>query len=31
MASAVRSFASDDADFVIGQWLSVSGGLTMAG
>jgi 2-hydroxycyclohexanecarboxyl-CoA dehydrogenase len=31
VASAVRFFASADADFVTGQVLSVSGGLTMAG
>ncbi|MGH3165813.1 MAG: SDR family NAD(P)-dependent oxidoreductase [Trebonia sp.] len=31
VASAVRFFASGDADFVTGQVLSVSGGLTMAG
>lgn len=31
VASAVRFFASEDAEFVTGQVLSVSGGLTMAG
>jgi 2-hydroxycyclohexanecarboxyl-CoA dehydrogenase len=31
VASAVRFFASAEADFVTGQVLSVSGGLTMAG
>lgn len=31
VASAVRFFASNDSDFVTGQVLSVSGGLTMAG
>jgi 2-hydroxycyclohexanecarboxyl-CoA dehydrogenase len=31
VAAAVRFFASPDADFVTGQVLSVSGGLTMAG
>jgi 2-hydroxycyclohexanecarboxyl-CoA dehydrogenase len=31
IAYAVRFFASDEADFVTGQVLSVSGGLTMAG
>lgn len=31
VAAAVRFFASADADFVTGQVLSVSGGLTMAG
>jgi 2-hydroxycyclohexanecarboxyl-CoA dehydrogenase len=31
VASAVRFFASADADFITGQVLSVSGGLTMAG
>ncbi|MCQ4129200.1 SDR family oxidoreductase [Rhodococcus erythropolis] len=31
VASAVRFFVSEDADFVTGQVLSVSGGLTMAG
>jgi 2-hydroxycyclohexanecarboxyl-CoA dehydrogenase len=31
VAAAVRFFASDDASFITGQVLSVSGGLTMAG
>ncbi|MGH3999550.1 MAG: SDR family oxidoreductase, partial [Pseudonocardiaceae bacterium] len=31
VADAVRFFASDSADFITGQVLSVSGGLTMAG
>jgi len=31
VASAVRFFASADADYITGQVLSVSGGLTMAG
>ncbi|HEY6491794.1 MAG TPA: SDR family oxidoreductase [Trebonia sp.] len=31
VASAVRFFASGDADFITGQVLSVSGGMTMAG
>jgi 2-hydroxycyclohexanecarboxyl-CoA dehydrogenase len=31
VASAVRFFASQDADYITGQVLSVSGGLTMAG
>ena len=31
IANAVAFFASSDADFVTGQVLSVSGGLTMAG
>jgi 2-hydroxycyclohexanecarboxyl-CoA dehydrogenase len=31
IANAVAFFASPDADFVTGQILSVSGGLTMAG
>jgi len=31
VASAVRFFASTEADFITGQVLSVSGGLTMAG
>ena len=31
IAAAVRFFASDEADFITGQVLSVSGGLTMAG
>ncbi len=31
VAQAVRFFASGDADFITGQVLSVSGGLTMAG
>ncbi|HVT67067.1 MAG TPA: SDR family oxidoreductase [Trebonia sp.] len=31
VAHAVRFFASDSADFITGQVLSVSGGLTMAG
>lgn len=31
VASAVRFFASPDADYITGQVLSVSGGLTMAG
>ena len=31
IAGAVLFFASDDADFVTGQVLSVSGGLTMHG
>ena len=31
VAAAIAFFASDDAGFVTGQVLSVSGGLTMAG
>ena len=31
IAAAVAFFASPDADFITGQVLSVSGGLTMAG
>ena len=31
IAAAVAFFASADADFITGQVLSVSGGLTMAG
>ena len=31
LAGAVAFFASSDSDFVTGQVLSVSGGLTMAG
>jgi 2-hydroxycyclohexanecarboxyl-CoA dehydrogenase len=31
IAGAVAFFASSDADFITGQVLSVSGGLTMAG